>query len=161
MGIRGRRRETAKGAAEDAECVEYDESSSVDGEEGRFIPLSLIEADTDDSLIRLCEDFRKSSDYLTFIGASDIRTWIRDYHKYSNKDARCSAILNQFLECALKILEDEDIYANTCSEPKESLNIPYGEYNRVLGSLRYQLCMKLTKYYVPSKVRMGSIDDFD
>jgi hypothetical protein len=161
MGIRGRRRETAKGAAEDTEYAEYEEYSSNDGEEGKFIPLSLVEADTDDALLRLCEDFRKSSDYLRYVGPSDLRVWVRDYRKYANRDARCSEILNKFLECAIKILQDED--DAECSEPKESLNIPYGEYNRVLRSIRFQLCQKLTKYFVPSasRIRMPYLEDLD
>lgn len=160
MGIRGRRRETARGAAE--EEVENENNTDTDGEGNpKTVPWSLIESDTDDTLTKLCEDFRKDCVYLRYVCAGDLRVWVSDYRKYANKDARCGWLLNDFLECAMAILAEED--TRYCSEPRESLNIPYGEYSRILGSLRYQLCMKLTKYFVPNsnKIRMPYLEDVD
>ena len=145
MGVRGRRRELGDSEDPEDDCVfEGDGGDSDGGGPSRFIPASLVESNTDDILANLCEDFRRKSLYLRYVCAGDLRLWVRRYHRYPNKNARCEATLCEFLECALTILEDEQ-YA-PCSEdpPMEFPNCPR---EKLLGAMRYQLCQKLSKYF--------------
>lgn len=146
MGVRGRRREL--GETEDSE-EDYVEDGYVsdDGGPSKFVPASLVESDTDDILTDLCENYRRKTEYLRYICVGDLRLWVSRYYRYPTQNANLSPILNEFLDNALSILENEQYVP--CSENLPDM--PNCSRNKLLGSLRYQLCQKLSKYYVPPK----------
>lgn len=144
MGVRGRRREQK--AALEAEEVD-DHSVDDDDLPEVFIPASLVESETDDLLQELCEEYRRVAPHLRYVCAGDLRLWVRRYPTYPEKDAKLSPQLGEFLRTALGILEDEQ--SAPCSE--DLPEFPTAPRCKLLGSLRYQLCQRLTKYYVPQR----------
>lgn len=145
MGVRGRRREL--GDHEEAEEVPTEYDSDDDGPPN-FIPASLVESDTNDTLESLLDEYRRKSEYLRYVCPGDLRLWVARSPRYQLRNARTAPDLSEFLEHALRILEGEQ--DAPCSEDPP-LAFPNCPRTGILGAMRYQLCEKLSKYYVTHK----------
>ena len=147
MGKRGRRRALCENKKKDDE-----ESYYYDSSEEQYTKSNVTTHDgniyntTEEKLFELCKDYTHKCDHLKYIGPSDIRRFDNECYEYIGLHAYCAPIVVEFLECALKILIDE------CKKLKIFCKLE-DQYDICLESFKYQLCIKLSKYYTAEGAR--------
>ena len=122
-----------------------------------------IYLDTEENLFKLCKDYAHKCDHLKYIGPSDIRRFYNECSDYVGYNASCAPIVVEFLECALQILIDEykkidkrrllRLGASKESSVPEAPPSIQDQYDLYLESFKYQLCIKLSKYYTGGGMR--------
>lgn len=142
MGKRGRRRTLR----ENAEDEDYFLNDSINDDESSTMNVIIHNEDvdnvTDEKLYQLCKDYTRKCDHLKYIGPSDIRRFDNEYMAHMNVHVYCAPIIEEFLDCALNILFDEYKHYKILMWGSEK------EYKQILESFKYQLCIKLSKYYI-------------
>ncbi len=149
MGKRGRRRALCENKKED-ESYYYDDSFDEHTNLKNTTNIENIYSKTEEKLLKLCKDYAHKCDHLKYIGPSDIRRFDNEYSDYIGFHASCAPIVVEFLECALKLLIDEHKNLNNYDRlPSKDTAKPYiqDQYDLYLESFKYQLCIKLSKYY--------------
>lgn len=141
MGKRGRRRALCENKKNDEdESYYYDDSfDEHNANLKNTTNTENIYYNTEENLFKLCKDYAHKCDHLKYIGPSDIRRFDNECSNYVGFHASCAPIIVEFLECALKILIDEYKKFNNYDIQDQ--------YDLYLESFKYQLCIKLTKYY--------------
>ena len=157
MGKRGRRRALCENKKDEDESYYYDDS--FDEHNANLKNTTNIEniySKTEENLFKLCKDYAHKCDHLKYIGPSDIRRFDNEYSDYIGFHASCAPIVVEFLECALKLLIDEYNNLNNYDRrfASKDTDLPYttkpyiqDQYDLYLESFKYQLCIKLSKYY--------------
>lgn len=157
MGKRGRRRALCENAEED----DYYCNDSISDEQNNNINTNIENANidniTDDKLFQLCKDYTQKCDHLKYIGPADIRRFDNEYMEHLNVHVYCAPIIEEFLDCALFILNNEYKQHNMLMWGSKE------EYENILESFKYQLCIKLSKYYIgtPSRDRLNVFIPFN
>jgi len=170
MGKRGRRRALCENKKDEDESYYYDDSFDEHANLKNTTNIENIYSKTEEKLFKLCKDYAHKCDHLKYIGPSDIRRFDNEYSDYIGFHASCAPIVVEFLECALKLLIDEYKNLNNYDrreasedrrfaskdrrEASKDTALPYtakpyiqDQYDLYLESFKYQLCIKLSKYY--------------
>jgi hypothetical protein len=162
MGKRGRRRALYKNEKKHSENEDEFYYKNLE-EESKTIECSdynidQIERNTNRILSELCKDYRGMCDCLKYIDSSDIRRFVIDHKKYTEMDAWCAPVLDEFLECAIYILMKENKKMTKISGGKY-YDETFDNYDVCLKSFRFQLCLTLSKYYIRKPTRKEIILD--